>query len=120
MGTKLYVGNLAYATTEDELRTFFEQAGTVTSVAIPTDRETGRPRGFGFVEMGTEEEAQRAINQLNGQSLGGRPLNVNESRPREPGRGGYGGGGGFGGGGGYSGGGYSSSGNRGSGNYDRY
>jgi RNA recognition motif-containing protein len=113
MGTKLYVGHLSYNTTEDELRAFFATTGTVTSVAIPTDRETGRPRGFGFVEMGTDEEAQNAIRELNGKSLNDRPLNVNESRPRESGggggggRGGYGGGGGGGrsGGGGYGGGG---------------
>lgn len=105
MGTKLYVGNLNYRTTEDQLRTAFAEAGTVTSVAIPTDRDSGRPRGFGFVEMSTEDEAQKAIQMMHGRELDGRQLNVNESRPRESGGGGGGGGGGGRRGGGYSGGG---------------
>ncbi len=119
MATKLYVGNLNYRTTEDQLRTAFEEAGTVTSVAIPTDRDSGRPRGFGFVEMSTEEEAQKAIQMMNGRELDGRQLNVNESRPREGGGGGGRRGGG--GGGGYSsggGGGYSSGGGGGYGGYN--
>jgi len=104
MTTKLYVGNLSYATTEEELQELFAQAGGVQSVALPTDRETGQPRGFGFVEMATEEEARKAITMFDGQTLRDRQLKVNESRPREEGRGGGGGrsGGGFrsGGGGG--------------------
>lgn len=103
MTTKLYVGNLSYETTEDDLRELFAQAGTVESVALPTDRETGRPRGFGFVEMSTAAEAQKAISQLNGQTVRERQIKVNESRPREErggSRGGYGSGsrGGYGGG----------------------
>jgi RNA recognition motif-containing protein len=116
MGTKLYVGNLSYGTTEDELREFFGAVGTVSSVAIPTDRDTGRSRGFGFVEMATEAEAQRAISTCNGQTLNDRQLNVSESRPKESGgggggsrSGGYGGGGGGGGYGGGGGGGYGGS-----------
>ena len=105
MTTKLYVGNLSYDTTEEELRQMFAQAGEVTSVALPTDRETGRPRGFGFVEMGSEEASRKAISMFDGQTLHDRQLKVNESRPREEGRGGGGGGYSGGGGGGYSGGG---------------
>ncbi|HEX8876565.1 MAG TPA: RNA-binding protein [Phycisphaerales bacterium] len=101
---RIYVGNLPFSTTEDELREFFGQHGSVTSAAIVMDRETGRPRGFGFVEMANDEEARKAIAATNGQQLGGRPLVVNEAKPREAGgggRGGFGGGrGGFGGGGG--------------------
>ncbi len=89
MTTKLYVGNLSYNTTEEDLRELFAKAGMVQSVALPTDRETGRPRGFGFVEMSTAAEAQKAISQLNGQTV----RKVNESRPQEPrggdSRGGY-------------------------------
>jgi cold-inducible RNA-binding protein len=87
MTTKLYVGNLSYQTTEEELQELFAQAGSVTSVALPTDRETGRPRGFGFVEMATEEEARKAITMFNGQTLRERQIKVNESRPREEGGG---------------------------------
>lgn len=103
---RIYVGNLPFSSTEDELREFFSQHGAVTSAAIVIDRETGRPRGFGFVEMANDEEARKAIAATNGQQLGGRPLVVNEAKPREAGgggRGGFGGGGGrggFGGGGG--------------------
>ncbi len=87
MTTKLYVGNLSYETTEEELQELFSQAGNVASVALPTDRETGRPRGFGFVEMSTEEEARKAITMFNGQTLRDRQIKVNESRPREEGGG---------------------------------
>ncbi len=85
MTTKLYVGNLSYDTTEEELQELFSQAGNVTSVALPTDRETGRPRGFGFVEMSTDEEARKAISMFNGQTVRERQIKVNESRPREEG-----------------------------------
>ena len=83
METKLYVGNIPYDTTESELRQLFAEAGTVTSVAIPTDRSTDRPRGFAFVEMSTAAEAQKAISMLNGHMLGGRQMRVNVSEPRE-------------------------------------
>jgi RNA recognition motif-containing protein len=107
MGTKLYVGNLPFNTTENELQELFAQAGAVQEVTLMQDRFTGKSRGFAFVTMGSDEEAQNAISKLNGQSIEGRPLTVNEARPREPrapgggcgGRGGYGGGGGGGGGG---------------------
>lgn len=96
MTTKLYVGNLSYTTTEEELHALFTQAGGVQSVTLPTDRETGRPRGFGFVEMASEEDARKAISLLDGKMLGERQLKVNESRPREENRGGGGrAGGGF-------------------------
>ncbi len=94
---RIYVGNMSFSTTEEALREAFEQHGSVDNVTIVTDRDTGRPRGFGFVEMGNNEEAQRAIDGLNGTELDGRTLTVNEARPQER-RGG--GGGGFGGGGG--------------------
>jgi cold-inducible RNA-binding protein len=97
MTTKLYVGNLSYETTEGELQELFAQAGGVQSVALPTDRDTGRPRGFGFVEMASEDEARKAITMFNGQTLRDRQLKVNESRPRE--EGGSRSGGGFGSGG---------------------
>ncbi len=104
MATKLYVGNLSFRTTGDDLREAFSQAGTVESASVIEDRETGRSRGFGFVEMSTPEEAAAAIEQFNGKDLGGRNLTVNEAKPREnrSGGGGYGGGGrgGYGGGGG--------------------
>ena len=91
MTMKLYVGNLAFQTTSEELQTMFAQAGTVESVSLIEDRETGRSRGFGFVEMSTKEEGAAAISQFNGKDLGGRALNVNEAKPRED-RGGGGGG----------------------------
>jgi cold-inducible RNA-binding protein len=87
---KIYVGNLAFSTTEQQLRDLFGQHGTVSSVALITDRETGQPRGFGFVEM--ENGADKAISQLDGKEVGGRTLKVNEARPRESGGGGGGGG----------------------------
>lgn len=102
MSRKLYVGNLSYNTTEADLETLFSQSGTVESVRVMRDMATGRARGFGFVEMASEEEAQAAINATNGQEFGGRALTVNEARPQER-TGGFGGGrggsgGGFGGG----------------------
>ena len=91
----IFVGNLSFSTTEDSVRSYFEPYGTVDRVSIITDRDTGRSRGFAFVEMPNDEEAERAIQALNGQELGGRRLNINEARPREErGGGGYGGGGG--------------------------
>lgn len=97
--SKLYVGNLSYQTSESELRELFAQHGEVVSATLVMDRETGRPRGFGFVEFSDSSSAKAAIEALNGASVGGRDLTVNEARPREP-RSGGGGGGGFGGGGG--------------------
>ena len=91
MTMKLYVGNLAFQTSSEELQTLFAQAGTVESVSLIEDRETGRSRGFGFVEMSTKEEGAAAIQQFNGKDVGGRALNVNEAKPRED-RGGGGGG----------------------------
>ena len=133
MGNKLYVGNLAYSVRDESLQTAFGQFGTVTSAKVMMDRETGRSKGFGFVEMGSDAEAQAAVNGMNGQALDGRPLVVNEARPREErpggfgggggggsrsgGGGGYGGGGSTGGGGGYGGGGGGRSGGGGSGGY---
>ncbi len=119
MGNKLYVGNLAYSIRDDDLQQAFAQFGTVASAKVMMDRDTGRSKGFGFVEMGSDAEAQSAINGMNGQALDGRAVVVNEARPREDrpgggfggggsgGRGAYGGGGGgrSGGGGGYGGGG---------------
>lgn len=106
---KLYVGNLNYNTTENELRELFGDHGEVTSVAVITDRETGRAKGFGFVEFANDQDAKAAIAALDGKEVGGRSLKVNESRPQErSGGGGFGGGGsrgGYGGGGGRSGGG---------------
>jgi RNA recognition motif-containing protein len=96
---KLYVGNLSFQTSSEDLRELFSQAGTVESASVVEDRDTGRSRGFGFVEMATKEEGEAAIQQFNGKEVGGRALNVNEARPRED-RGGGGGRGGFGGGGG--------------------
>ena len=90
MSTKLYVGNLAFQTSSEEIQTLFAQAGTVESVSLIEDRETGRSRGFGFVEMSTKEEGAAAIQQFNGKDLGGRALTVNEAKPRED-RGGGGG-----------------------------
>lgn len=83
METKLYVGNLAYATTEDEIRMLFTQAGTVTSVALIKDRETGRSKGFAFVEMGSQAEAEKAISMFHGTQLNDRTITVNIARPRE-------------------------------------
>ncbi|MGL6226417.1 MAG: RNA recognition motif domain-containing protein [Thermoguttaceae bacterium] len=91
---KIYVGNLAYRTTEDDLRNVFGRFGTVDAVDIISDRETGRSKGFGFVEMGNADEAQAAIEATDGQELGERTLKVNEARPRTPRTGGGGGGGG--------------------------
>jgi len=107
MATKLYVGNLSYQMTDQELNDLFSEAGNVASAQVVTDRYTSQSRGFGFVEMATEDEAQQAIAAINGRNVGGRALVVNESRPREGGGGGdsYGGGGRSGGGGGYGGGG---------------
>jgi len=123
MSTKLYVGNLAFQTTSQELQELFAQAGTVESASVVEDRDTGRSRGFAFVEMSTKEEATAAIDQFNGKEVGGRALKVNEAKPRENrgggggrgfggggGRGGYGGN--RGGGGGRNGGGYGGGGNR--------
>jgi cold-inducible RNA-binding protein len=116
MATKLYVGNLSFRTTQEDLRDLFAQAGTVESASIIEDRETGRSRGFGFVEMATQEEAQAAIEQFNGKEINGRNLTVNEARPRtEGGGGGRGGGGGGRGGYGGGGGGGGRGGNRGGG-----
>ena len=114
MGKKLYVGNLTYGVTDGTLATMFEPHGTVQSAQVIMDRDTGRSKGFGFVEMGSDQEAQAAIQGLHDQEVNGRRLTVNEARPREPrrgGGGGYGGGGGGGGGrrgggGGYGGGRY--------------
>ena len=118
MSMKLYVGNLAFSTSSQDLQELFAAAGTVQSASIVEDRETGRSRGFGFVEMSSSEEGAAAISQFDGKEIGGRALKVNEAKPREPrsgggGRGGFGGGrgggrGGYGGGrgngGGFSGG----------------
>ncbi len=111
MGKKLYVGNLSYSVDDHSLNESFSEFGTVSSAKVMMDRETGRSKGFGFVEMGSDAEAQAAINGMNGQQMDGRALVVNEARPREERPGGFGGGGGrsggggFGGGGGYGGGG---------------
>ena len=105
MGNKLYVGNLAYSVRDDSLQQAFGEFGAVTSAKVMMDRDTGRSKGFGFVEMGSDAEAQAAINGMNGQALEGRAIVVNEARPREERPGGFGGGGGRSGGGGYGGGG---------------
>ena len=109
MGNKLYVGNLPYSVRDQDLEQAFGQFGAVTSAKVMMERDTGRSKGFGFVEMGSDDEAQAAINGMNGQPLGGRSIVVNEARPMEPRpprSGGFGGGGGgYGGGGGRSGGG---------------
>src|SRR5918998_823596 len=137
MGSKLYVGNLSYNTTSSDLEQLCGQHGTVQSAEVIQDRDTGRSKGFGFVQMGSDEEAQAAIAALNGQEHGGRALTVNEAKPREDrprgGGGGYGGGGGgprgggggprggpHGGGGGGAGGGGGGSGGGGGGRRDRY
>jgi cold-inducible RNA-binding protein len=130
MGTRLYVGNLPYTVSSSELEQMFSAHGTVQSAEVVADRDTGRSKGFGFVEMGSEAEAQAAIAALNGQDSGGRALTVNEARPREDrggggggGRGGFGGGRGGGGGGGgrggYGGGGGGRGGGGGGGGRDR-
>jgi len=106
VGNKLYVGNLAYSVRDENLQQRFAEFGTVTSAKVMMDRETGRSKGFGFVEMSSPAEAQASIRGLNGQSLDGRAIVVNEARPKEAGAGG----GGYGGGGG---GGYGGGGNRG-------
>ena len=115
MGNKLYVGNLPYTVRDEDLQQSFSQYGSVSSAKVMMERDTGRSKGFGFVEMGNDAEAQAAIAGMNGQSLGGRSITVNEARPMEArpprtggfggGGGGYGGGGRSGGGGGYGGGG---------------
>src|SRR5437660_12422544 len=105
MGKKLYVGNLGYGVTDGDLTKMFEPHGTVESAQVIMDRDTGRSKGFGFVEMKTDQEAQAAIAALNGQMSGGRALTVNEAKPREDRGGGRGGHGGGGGRGGYGGGG---------------
>ena len=111
MGNKLYVGNLAYSVADSDLQQAFGEYGTVTSAKVMMDRESGRSKGFGFVEMGDDAQAQAAINGMNGQPFGGRNVVVNEARPMEArpprsgGGGGYEGGGGRSGGGGYGGGG---------------
>ena len=120
MGNKLYVGNLPYSVRDEDLQQSFGQFGAVTSAKVMMERDTGRSKGFGFVEMASDAEAQAAINGMNGQPLGGRSVVVNEARPMEArpprtggfggGGGGYGGGAGGGGGGGYGGGGRSSGG----------
>ena len=120
MGNKLYVGNLAYSVRDESLHQSFSQFGTVTSAKVMMDRDTGRSKGFGFVEMGSDAEAQSAINGMNGQDLEGRAIVVNEARPREERPGGFGGGGGgsrggYGGGGSGGGGGYGGGGGAGGG-----
>jgi hypothetical protein len=125
MGNKLYVGNLSYNVRDEDLQQAFAQYGSVSSAKVMMDRDTGRSKGFGFVEMGSDAEAQAAINGMNGQSLDGRAIVVNEARPREERPGGFGGGGGrpsgggggFGGGGGRSGGGGGGFGGGGGGGY---
>jgi len=130
LGKKLYVGNLSYSTTSEDLQQLCSEHGSVVSAQVIMDRESGRSKGFGFVEMGTDEEAQAAITALNGRAVGGRNLRVNESIPQAPrsggfggggGGGGAGGGGGFGGrrsgGGGTGGGGYGGGGSGGGGGY---
>ncbi len=123
MNNKLFVGNLSYNTTENELQDAFAQFGTVLEANLMVDRISGRPRGFGFVTFSTPEEAQKAVEGMNGAQLGGRALTVNIARPREERSGGGGGGGGFGGGGGRErrggggGGGYGGGGRGGGGGY---
>ena len=126
MSVRLYVGNLPFGVTEQDLEEIFAQVGTVESTNIVTDRDTGRSRGFAFVEMETQEAADAAIQNFNGRELEGRSLTVNEARPRESrpprsggfgGGGGRGGGGGFGGGGGRGGGGFGGGGGRGGGGF---
>jgi RNA-binding proteins (RRM domain) len=116
MSTKLYVGNLDFGTSNQDLSDLFAEIGTVESANVVEDRETGRSRGFGFVEMASKEEADNAISQLDGKEVNGRNLKVNEAKPRED-RGGRGGGGGGGGRGGYGGGGGGNRGGGGGGGY---
>ncbi len=111
MGKKLYVGNLTYGVTDSQLEQMFAAHGTVQSAQVIMDRDTGRSKGFGFVEMGSDQEAQAAIAAMNGKEVDGRSLTVNEAKPRED-RGGGGGGRGYGGGRGGSGGGYGGGGGR--------
>ena len=111
MGKKLYVGNLTYGVTDSQLEQLFAPHGTVQSAQVIMDRDTGRSKGFGFVEMGSDQEAKAAIAALNGKEVDGRALTVNEAKPRED-RGGGGGGRGYGGGRGGSGGGYGGGGGR--------
>jgi RNA recognition motif-containing protein len=124
MGKKLYVGNLSYEVNDSALSEMFAAHGTVQSAQVIMDRDTGRSKGFGFVEMGSDEEAQAAIAALHGTQQGGRSITVNEARPKEGGggggRGGYGGGGGGGGRGGYGGGGGGRGGYGGGGGGRRY
>ena len=101
MATKLFIGSLAWGTTDDSLKDFFSAVGTVVSANVIVDRETNRSKGFGFVEMSSDEEAKAAVDQLNGKELDGRPIVVNEARPREERPRTSGGGGGFGGGNSY-------------------
>ena len=117
MGNKLYVGNLPYSYRDSDMEQAFSQFGTVSSAKVMMERDTGRSKGFGFVEMGSDAEAQAAIAGMNGQQIGGRGLVVNEARPMEarPPRSGGGYGGGGGGGGGYGGGGYGGGGRSGGG-----
>ena len=122
MGNKLYVGNLPYSVRDEDLQQSFGQFGAVTSAKVMMERDTGRSKGFGFVEMGSDAEAQAAITGMNGQPLGGRSVVVNEARPMEArpprtGGGGFGGGGGGYGGGGSGGGGYGGGGSGGGGGY---
>lgn len=84
---KLFVGNLPFSATEEEVRSLFSEFGEVQGVIIPTDRDTGKPRGFAFVQMAVDEDAEKAIAAVNGRNMGGRALNVNEARPKEAGRG---------------------------------
>ena len=118
MGNKLYVGNLPYTVRDEDLQQSFGEFGSITSAKVMMERDTGRSKGFGFVEMGSDAEAQAAIAGMNGQSLGGRAITVNEARPMEarpPRTGGFGGGGGGYGGGGGGGGGYGGGGGGGGG-----
>ncbi len=115
MSNRLYVGNLSFNTTTETIREEFGALGEVTDVHVVMDRETGRPRGFAFVTMGSPAEAAKAINEMNGKMLDGRPLRVNEAEERAPRGGGGGGGGGYGGGGGGYGGGGGGRGGRGGG-----
>jgi hypothetical protein len=118
MGNKLYVGNLPYSVRDSDLEQSFGQFGTVTSAKVMMERDTGRSKGFGFVEMGSDAEALAAVEGMNGAPLGGRSLVVNEARPMEPRpprSGGFGGGGGYGGGGREGGGGYGGGGREGGG-----